>query len=67
MALNALLIQIYYCREAGTAALRKDLNVECINDDHIQSVIIPICERAEDQILEGRLNIYEKFLHDHTL
>jgi transitional endoplasmic reticulum ATPase len=54
-------------REAGTAALRKDLNTEYITDDHIQSVIIPICERAEDQILEGRLDVYEKFLHDHSL
>lgn len=54
-------------REAGTAALRKDINVEEINDDHIQTVIVPICERAEDQILEGRLDVYEKFLHDHTL
>lgn len=49
------------------AALRKGLNVECINDDHIQSVLIPICERAEDQILQGKLNIYEKFRHDHSL
>lgn len=54
-------------REAGTAALRKDVNVKEISDDHIQTVILPICERAEDQILEGRLDVYEKFLHDHTL
>lgn len=54
-------------REAGTAALRKDINVKEISDDHIQTVIVPICERAEDQILEGRLDVYEKFLHDHTL
>ncbi|CEP08629.1 hypothetical protein [Parasitella parasitica] len=54
-------------REAGTAALRKDLAAEHITFRDIESVIIPICERAEDQILQGRLNIYEKFLHDHSL
>ncbi|KAI8646361.1 P-loop containing nucleoside triphosphate hydrolase protein [Parasitella parasitica] len=54
-------------REAGTAALRKDLAAEHITLQDVESVIIPICERAEDQILQGRLNIYEKFLHDHSL
>ncbi|KAI7895987.1 P-loop containing nucleoside triphosphate hydrolase protein [Mucor mucedo] len=54
-------------REAGTAALRKDLDSTSINDGHIQSVIVTICERAEDQILQGKLDMYEKFLHDHTL
>lgn len=54
-------------REAGTAALRKDMNTQYITNDHIQSVIVSICERAEDQVLEGRLNVYEKFLHDHSL
>ncbi|KAF1805280.1 P-loop containing nucleoside triphosphate hydrolase protein [Mucor lusitanicus] len=54
-------------REAGTAALRKDLNASCITPDDIASVIVPICERAEDQVLEGRLDLYEKFLHDHSL
>jgi transitional endoplasmic reticulum ATPase len=57
----------YSYREAGTAALRKDLNTEYITDDHIQSVITSICERAEDQVLEASLDIYEKFLHDHSL
>ncbi|KAK4518431.1 uncharacterized protein ATC70_008648 [Mucor velutinosus] len=54
-------------REAGTAALRKDLNAQYITPDDIASVIIPICERAENQILQGRLDMYEKFLHDHSL
>lgn len=47
-------------------ALREDINIECINNSHIQSVIVNICERAEDQVLQGKLNIYEKFLHDHS-
>ncbi|KAL7328474.1 hypothetical protein PS15p_206742 [Mucor circinelloides] len=54
-------------REAGTAALRKNLDARYITTDDIESVIIPICERAEDQILQGRLDTYEKFLHDHSL
>ncbi|KAL9541112.1 hypothetical protein MBANPS3_009303 [Mucor bainieri] len=54
-------------REAGTAALRKNLNADFITPDDIASVLIPICERAEDQILEGKLDMYEKFLHDHHL
>ncbi|KAL7313123.1 hypothetical protein PS15m_006907 [Mucor circinelloides] len=54
-------------REAGTAALRKNLDARYITTDDIKSVIIPICERAEDQILQGRLDTYEKFLHDHSL
>lgn len=55
------------CSEAGTAALRKNLDARYITTDDIESVIIPICERAEDQILQGRLDMYEKFLHDHSL
>ncbi|KAI7905034.1 P-loop containing nucleoside triphosphate hydrolase protein [Cokeromyces recurvatus] len=52
-------------REAGTVALRKDINTKYITKQHIQEVIIPICEKAEDQILDGRLDIYERFLHEH--
>ncbi|CAO3619713.1 unnamed protein product [Mucor fragilis] len=54
-------------REAGTAALRKNLDAQCITSDDIASVIVPICERAEEQILQGNLDMYEKFLHDHSL
>ncbi|KAI8077390.1 P-loop containing nucleoside triphosphate hydrolase protein [Gilbertella persicaria] len=50
-------------REAGTIALRKDLNAEYITDDHIQTVLISICERAENQVLEGNLDIYERLKH----
>lgn len=53
--------------EAGTAALRKNLDAQCITSDDIASVIVPICERAEEQILQGNLDMYEKFLHDHSL
>lgn len=74
--INELASQTEFCsgadlenlfREAGTAALRKDINTNFITSNDIESVIIPICERAEDQILQGKLNIYEKFLHDHSL
>ncbi|KAG2231717.1 hypothetical protein INT48_003572 [Thamnidium elegans] len=54
-------------REAGTAALRNDINTNSIDQQDIDSVIVSICEKAEDQILQGNLNIYEKFLHDHSL
>jgi transitional endoplasmic reticulum ATPase len=30
-------------------------------------VLDAICEKAEDQVLEGRLDVYERFLHDHKL
>ena len=53
--------------EAGTAALRKNLDAQYMTWDDIASVIVPICERAEDQILQGNLDMYEKFLHDHSL
>ncbi|GAN08228.1 ATPase AAA [Mucor ambiguus] len=74
--INALASQTEFCsgadlenlfREAGTAALRKNLNARYITPDDVAAVIIPICERAEDQVLEGRLDVYEKFLHDHSL
>lgn len=60
-------IHAYKYREAGTAALRNDINTNSIDQQDIDSAIVSICERAEDQILQGNLNVYEKFLHDHSL
>ncbi|KAI9470648.1 MAG: P-loop containing nucleoside triphosphate hydrolase protein [Benjaminiella poitrasii] len=52
-------------REAGTIALREDLNAKYISKHHIQQVLTPILEKAEDQILDGSLDLYERFLHEH--
>lgn len=48
-------------------ALRNDINTLEIHQRDIDAIIVSVCERAEDQILQGNLNIYEKFLHDHSL
>ncbi|KAI8879504.1 AAA-domain-containing protein [Backusella circina FSU 941] len=54
-------------REAGTFALRNDINANQITKTDIEAVLGAIREKAEDQVLEGRLDVYERFLHDHTL
>ncbi|KAG1503166.1 hypothetical protein G6F46_008773 [Rhizopus delemar] len=50
-------------REAGTLALRKDMNAQYIRKEDIEDVIVNICERAENQILQGKLDIYERNKH----
>ncbi|KAI8379984.1 P-loop containing nucleoside triphosphate hydrolase protein [Choanephora cucurbitarum] len=50
-------------REAGTVALRDNLNTEYIANSHIQNVLTSICERAENQVLQGNLDVYERLRH----
>ncbi|KAI8981777.1 P-loop containing nucleoside triphosphate hydrolase protein [Mycotypha africana] len=53
-------------REAGTLALRRDINADYITMKDIDDVITPILERAEDQVLKGNLDIFERFLKEHS-
>ncbi|KAI8332783.1 P-loop containing nucleoside triphosphate hydrolase protein [Blakeslea trispora] len=50
-------------REAGTIALRSNLDAECITNRHIQTVLTSICKRAEDQVLQGDMDVYERLKH----
>ncbi|CAO3680982.1 unnamed protein product [Rhizopus stolonifer] len=54
-------------REAGTLALRKNMETQHICKEDFDNVIISICERAENQVLQGKLDVYERFLHEHNL
>ncbi|KAI9283151.1 P-loop containing nucleoside triphosphate hydrolase protein [Sporodiniella umbellata] len=54
-------------REAGTLALRKNMEAQHITKEDFDEVIVSICERAEDLVLQGKLDLYERFLHDHSL
>ncbi|KAI7882444.1 AAA-domain-containing protein [Lichtheimia hyalospora FSU 10163] len=55
-------------REAGTIALRKDINAQSIGMDQVDQVIESICDKARHRVLEeGSLEIYEQFHKDHSI
>ncbi|CAO3631517.1 unnamed protein product [Cunninghamella echinulata] len=54
-------------REAGTIALRENINIDSIHQCHINQIIDSIRERAKEQIDDDILAIYAKFQSDHSL
>jgi transitional endoplasmic reticulum ATPase len=64
---QVIVTMILSIREAGIFALRNDINASEISKTDIDAVLDAICEKAEDQVLQGRLDVYERFLHDHKL
>lgn len=54
--------------EAGTIALRKDVNAQSIDMEQVNQVIGSICDKARHRVLEeGSLEIYEQFHKDHSI
>ncbi|KAI8983008.1 P-loop containing nucleoside triphosphate hydrolase protein, partial [Pilobolus umbonatus] len=54
-------------REAGTIALRRNIEATAISKEDVETVIVSVCTKAEDRIMQGNMDLYERFLHDHTL
>ncbi|CAO3631990.1 unnamed protein product [Cunninghamella blakesleeana] len=57
----------YLFREAGTIALRENIDINGIHRRHINQIIDSVCERAQKQIDDDILAVYAKFQNDHSL
>ena len=56
------------CSEAGTAALRRDINTHWIVQDDLRESLHSISERAIHRVIhEGSLEAYERFNKAHRI
>lgn len=54
-------------REAGTVALRENINILTIGKRHLDQVLASTCARAKQLIDGGVLDCYQKFQNDHSI
>ncbi|KAI8086007.1 P-loop containing nucleoside triphosphate hydrolase protein [Halteromyces radiatus] len=57
----------YLFREAGTVALRENIDTAIIGKRHVNQVLPIICHRAKQLVDDGSLDCYEKFYNDHSV
>ncbi|CAO3591381.1 unnamed protein product [Absidia cylindrospora] len=57
----------YLFREAGTVALRENINIPTIGKRHLNQVLESTCTRAKQLIDGGVLDSFKKFQNDHSI